>query len=83
MPADALWAVIGKRRRAIGWGELFELKQLFGASVQAITYRCKDLGIFSAATFRRLFNEFEQARVAQAAIQGTACEAGRGGTEAF
>ncbi len=58
MPADALWAKIGKHRTAIGWGELFELKQLFGASVQAITYRCKDLGIFSEATFRRLFNDF-------------------------
>ena len=60
MPADSLWAEIGKHRKAIGWGELFELKQLFGASVQAITYRCKDLGIFSAATFRRLFNEFNR-----------------------
>ena len=58
MPAEALWAEIGKHRRAIGWGELFELKQLFGASVQAITYRCKDLGIFSQATFHRLFNDF-------------------------
>ncbi len=60
MPADALWAEIGKHRTAIGWGELFELKQLFGASVQAITYRCKDLGIFSNAAFRRLFNEFDR-----------------------
>ena len=60
MPADALWAEIGKHRTAIGWGELFELKQLFGASVQAITYRCKDLGIFSKATFRRLFNDFSR-----------------------
>lgn len=60
MPADALWAEIGKHRKAIGWGELFELKKLFGASVQAITYRCKDLGIFSQTTFQRLFNEFER-----------------------
>ena len=60
MPADALWAEIGKHRTAIGWGELFELKQLFGASVQAITYRCKDLGIFSKATFQRLFNDFSR-----------------------
>ncbi len=58
MPADALWAEIGKHRTSIGWGELFELKQLFGTSVQAITYRCKDLGIFSEALFRRLFNDF-------------------------
>ena len=60
MPADSLWAEIGKHRKAIGWGELFELKKLFGASVQAITYRCKDLGIFSQATFKRLFDEFER-----------------------
>ncbi len=60
MPAEALWAEIGKHRRAIGWEELFALKQLFGSSVQAITYRCKDLGIFSAATFRRLFNDFNR-----------------------
>lgn len=60
MPAEALWAEIGKHRKAIGWGELFELKKLFGASVQAITYRCKDLGIFSQTTFQRLFNEFER-----------------------
>jgi len=58
MPAETLWTAIGKHRSAIGWGELFELKQLFGSSVQAITYRCKDLGIFSQATFRRLYNDF-------------------------
>ena len=60
MPADALWAEIGKHRTAIGWGEFFELKKLFGASIQAITYRCKDLGIFSAALFQRLFNDFDR-----------------------
>ena len=58
MPAEALRAEIGKRRTAIDWEELFELKQLFGVSVQAITYRCKDLGIFSEAVFRRLSNDF-------------------------
>lgn len=60
MPAEALWAEIGKHRKSIGWGELFYLKQLFGVSVQAITYRCKDLGIFSEALFRRLFNDFNR-----------------------
>ena len=58
MPANALWATIGKHRTSIGWGELFELKQLFGVSVQAITYRSKELGIFREAMFRRLFNDF-------------------------
>ena len=58
MPANALWAAIGKHRTSIGWGELFALKQLFGVSVQAITYRCKELGIFREAMFRRLFDDF-------------------------
>ena len=60
MPAEALWSEVGKRRTSIGWGELFELKQLFGVSVQALTYRCKDLGIISQALFRRLFDEFDR-----------------------
>lgn len=60
MPADALWAEIGKHRTSIGGRELFYLKQLLGVSVQAITYRCKDLGIFSQTLFRRLFHEFSR-----------------------
>lgn len=58
MPAETLWAKIGKHRKSIGWSELFELKQLFGVSVQAITHRCRELGIFSEALFRRLFKDF-------------------------
>ncbi len=58
MPAEALWSEIGKHRKSIGWEELFDLKRLFGVSVQALTYRCKDLGIFGEALFRKLFNDF-------------------------
>lgn len=60
MPADALWAEIGRHRTSIGGSELFALKQLFGVSVQALTYRCKDLGIFSEQLFKRLFQEFDR-----------------------
>ena len=60
MPADTLWAEIGKHRKSIGWSELFELKQLFGVSVQAIPYRCKELGIFTETLFRRLFSDFDR-----------------------
>lgn len=60
MPADALWAEIGKHRTSIGGRELLYLKRLFGVSIQAITYRCKDLGIFSEPLFRRLFQEFHR-----------------------
>ena len=60
MPANALWAKIGKHRTSMGLGELCGVKQLFGASVQAVTYRCKDLGIFSESLFRRLFTDFNR-----------------------
>ena len=58
MPADALWAKVGRHRTSISLGELLELKQVFGASVQAITYRCKDLGIIGERLFRHLFDAF-------------------------
>ncbi len=60
MPAEVLWAAIGKNRTSIGWSELFALKELFGVSVQALTYRCKDLGIFGRPLFQRLFHEFSR-----------------------
>lgn len=59
MPAETLRAEIGKHRRSIGWRELFDLKAIFGVSVQALTYRCKDLGIFGSSLFRQLYNEFD------------------------
>jgi Zn-dependent peptidase ImmA (M78 family) len=60
MPAETLWSEIGKHRTSISWGELFDLKRLFGASVQAITYRCRDLGIINQSLFRELFNAFAE-----------------------
>ena len=60
MPAETLRAEIGKRRSSMGWIELFDLKRIFGVSVQALTYRCKDLGIFGNALFRQLFDEFSR-----------------------
>lgn len=60
MPAEALWSNVGKHRSSIGWSELFALKELFGASVQAITYRCSDLGIFPDPLSKRLFREFSR-----------------------
>lgn len=60
MPAEALWSNVGRHRTSIGWSELLALKQLFGASIQAITYRCGDLGIFPAALTQRLFQEYSR-----------------------
>ncbi len=58
MPAEALWREIGKKRTMISMGEFLRLKELFGASFQAITYRCHDLGIIDAPVYRRLFQIF-------------------------
>lgn len=60
MPAESVWAEIGKQRNSISMGELAKLKERFGASLQAIVYRCKDLGIIGDKLFRDLFNHFEQ-----------------------
>ena len=60
MPAEALRAEIGARRSSIGWDELFDLKRLFGVSVQALTCRCRDLGIFTSSVVQRLFREFSR-----------------------
>ena len=57
MPAETVRAEIGKHRTSVVWRELFDLKRIFGVSVQALTYRCKDLGIFGAPLVRQLFNE--------------------------
>lgn len=60
MPAEALWSKVGKHRSSIGWSEIFALKELFGASAQAIAYRCSDIGIFPPALYKRLFLEFSR-----------------------
>ena len=60
MPAETLRAEIGMFRKSMGWSELFELKRIFGVSVQALTYRCMELGIFDKSLFRILFREFKR-----------------------
>ena len=60
MPAETLRTEIGKFRKSMGWGELFALKRFFGVSVQALTYRCKDIGIFNQSLFQQLLKEFNR-----------------------
>lgn len=59
MPAEILWAEMGRNRTSVSLGELFTLKSLLGISVQALTYRCKDLDLFGPSLFKRLFDEFK------------------------
>jgi len=60
MPADILRAEVGKHRHSISLGELFQLKKIFGVSVQSITYRCKDLGIIDNTLYQGLFEVFKE-----------------------
>jgi Zn-dependent peptidase ImmA (M78 family) len=60
MPVESLWREIGKHRTVISLGELLRLKELFGASFQAITYRCHDLGIISDTVYKRMFQAFNE-----------------------
>lgn len=58
MPAEVMRAEIGMHRSYLSIGELIVLKKMFGVSVQAMTYRCRDLGIINQETYRSLFSMF-------------------------
>lgn len=58
VPAKMLTREVGPRRKDISIRELFQLKARFGASAQAIAYRCKDLGIFEQSLFSQIFKVF-------------------------
>ena len=60
MPAEVLWSETGKQRKSVSIGELVDLKQLFGASVQAVVHRCKDLSIIGPTLYSSLFAEFKR-----------------------
>jgi Zn-dependent peptidase ImmA (M78 family)/DNA-binding XRE family transcriptional regulator len=60
IPADSLRAEVGANRSTISIGELVGLKDRFGVSIQAIVYRCKDLGIIGQAEFARQFQVFTE-----------------------
>ena len=60
LPAARLRDQLGRKRRVLSWYELAEIKKQFGASYQAITYRCREVGIITRETFRSLFDEYRR-----------------------
>lgn len=58
MPEAALRERLGPRRTSVTWEELLTLKRLFGVSLQALTFRCRELGIFGVPLARQLQREF-------------------------
>lgn len=60
MPGETLRSEIGKHRKSIGGGELVNLKQIFGVSIQALTWRCRDLDIFAQPLLKKLQAEYKR-----------------------
>jgi Zn-dependent peptidase ImmA (M78 family) len=58
LPVEVLRREIGQRRTDISIRELFYLKAAFGASAQAVAFRCADLGIISPALKTEIFKIF-------------------------
>ena len=60
LPAARLRDQLGRKRKTLSWYELSEIKEQFGASYQAITYRCQQAGIITRKTFRDLFDNYRR-----------------------
>ncbi len=54
-PGDDLVREVGRRRFNFGFGELIEIKHMFGISAAALVMRMRDLGIITEATLRDIF----------------------------
>ena len=55
VPEDELVREVGRRRLDFGFGELVEIKKIFGVSAAALVIRMRDLGIIGDATVTRIF----------------------------
>ena len=55
-PRDELIREVGRRRLNFGFGELIEIKHMFGISAAALVMRMRDLGIITEATLRDIFS---------------------------
>ena len=60
LPAARLRDQLGRKRRTLSWYELAEIKEQFGTSYQAITYRCRQAGIITRETVRDLFDDYRR-----------------------
>lgn len=55
VPEDELIREVGRRRLDFGFGELVEIKKIFGVSAAVLVMRMRDLGIIGEATVTRIF----------------------------
>jgi Zn-dependent peptidase ImmA (M78 family) len=57
-PAKMLYQDMGRSRTSFSIPELCLLKEKYGMSIQALTYRAKDLGILTETAFKSMFISF-------------------------
>ena len=55
VPQDELAREVGRRRFNFGFGEIIEIKRMFGVSAAALVVRMRDLGIVTEATMVSIF----------------------------
>lgn len=55
VPRDELVEEVGRRRHALPYPELMEVKQMFGVSAAALVVRLRDLGIISESILQGVF----------------------------
>ena len=60
MPRVLVQEYLGRRRSRVALHELLEAKKVFGVSVEALTHRCRDLGVFDSRTHRDLLRKYEE-----------------------
>ena len=60
MPRVLVHEYLGRKRTQVAWEELFEAKRTFGVSIQALTHRCRDIGLFDDKLHKALFRRFEE-----------------------
>lgn len=60
LPAERVCAEIGERRSSLDLDELLFVKMKYGISLQAITFRLKDLGVISESYYRLLFTYYSR-----------------------
>ncbi|MBF0418949.1 MAG: helix-turn-helix domain-containing protein [Magnetococcales bacterium] len=56
VPGEELFGGVGRRRNALGYEEIIEIKQMFGVSAAALVVRFRDLGIIKEATLKYIFS---------------------------
>lgn len=69
MPAETLRAEIGARRKQVSWLELLALKRVFGVSLSALIYLCRELRVFGRSLRKRLcFRAVEENLISQSKV---------------